>query len=197
MWHCTVAVLGFSLPSQPARPDPSPAPFWRRLEVINEEPCKGSCDSGNAEQCDGQDEELKWKRSCDLRPVTSCDRLCVYPPPPALPPWLENGTWPAPPPSSPPTEDENFLFFGASIALLVFALLLFGCFCVFSRFEAEPEGTPCRVWIGYWCCCCVPFNDWEENRRRAANQKRIVVVQGEPLESERLNTTPNLAGLSQ
>lgn len=167
MWHCTVAALGFSLnvlprPHRDAAAAAGAQPH-RRLQVVNDEPCKSSCDAGEDQECDEQDSQGDWTLSCDLHPTTSCDAGCFYSPPPPLAPWLENGTYPAPPPPSPP---PDYAYFGASVALLVLVVLLLACACVWTRFVGEPSGSVCNRWLRYWCCCCVPFDDWERNRQR-------------------------------
>lgn len=163
MWgHCAVAVLGFSLNAH------------RRLQVINDEPCKASCDAGENEECDQQNAALEWKLSCDLHPTTSCDTSCEYFPPPSpspLPPWLENGTYPSPPPSPAPPPEPDYVSFAGSVALLVFAVCLLGCACVWTRFEGEERTAPARLFIAYWCCCCVPFDGWERNERRRSEAR--------------------------
>lgn len=189
MWQCTVAVLGFSLPSQqPSRPDPSasPAPFWRRLEVTNNEPCRASCDANNDDECDGQNDELEWKLSCDQHPTTSCDQGCAYSPPSPLAPWRENGTYPAPPPSSPPDDDDDDnLFYALAVFFCVLLVILLCLACVWTSFQSEAEGTPGRLRVHYWCCCLVPFDDWAQKHRRVREAEDVPdgvpVVMAEPL----------------
>ena len=175
MWHCTVAVLGFSLnvvphphPHRDAAPATS-AQQHRRLQVVNDEPCKSSCDAGEDQECDEQDSQGDWTLSCDLHPTTSCDEDCTYSPPPPLAPWLENGTYPAPPPPPPP---PDYFYFGISLTVFVLAVVILVLACVWTAFQGARIGSPGRMWLLYWCCCCVSFDDWERRRQRAAAAAR-------------------------
>ena len=183
MWQCTVVVLGFSLPQHRQRAPP----VGRRLQIINDEPCKSSCDSGDNEQCDGQDSTGAYTLSCDLHPTTSCDADCTYGPPPPLSPWLENGTYPAPPPAAPPPADLRMVWVG--VVLLSVGLLLLVCACFYAALRRRRAGTPEGDGLAYWCWCLVPCvtarrnSDARGEANLAAEWRAARVIEAEAVSS--------------
>ena len=161
-WLQTVAVLGFSLSHRsPVVRTPVEVPAsdqTRRLQVLNDEGCKASCDGGQDSECDQADSSGDYTESCDLHPVTSCDSECSYPPPPPLAPWTANGTYPAPPP---PPETPNEALAALTVFTIVFVILVLVCCCVCNSFRHKGRRD---YFLSYWCCCLLPCYDGDGER---------------------------------
>ena len=176
-WAVSVVVLGFSLPDSgpgrrlahdhppppPSHPLPPHSPPGSPPYNECDYPSGGkSCDGDpQTADCDVQDEEGEWTRSCDMHHTTSCDdiRDCTWPPPPPLLPAPPGGY--LPPPSPPPEENLDWLPF--AVLVLVLVALLCCCWCVVIAYDdtrrREREGRlgQDRAWWHFHCCCCIEW----------------------------------------
>jgi len=170
-WAVSVVVLGFSLPEgrrlahdhpppPPGHPLPPHSPPGTPPYNECDYPSGGkSCDGDpQTADCDVQDDEGEWTRSCDMHHSTSCDDLrdCTWPPPPPLLPAPPGGY--SPPPSPPPEEDTSWVpvFVLALILILVLVCCLL-VLCCYDRAEHRDgrRNRTYRSYLHYWCCCCV------------------------------------------
>jgi len=148
MWLASaLVVVGFSLSQR------------RQLGVVNEEPCKASCDAGRDDECDEPGPHGGFDsgegQSCDRHPTTSCDRACTFPPPSPRPPWLDGaGTYPAPPPSAPPVD---YAYVGVAALLVALALCVLCVACALARARRRGGHSTSALCWAYYCCCLIPF----------------------------------------
>ena len=135
----------------------------RRRLVDAPEPCSSSCDEGHNAKCDAMDEDGVYTLSCDEHPTTSCDEDCVYSPPPPLAPWLENGTYPSPPPLPAPSEAVSpwpIIVGGMLLAIAFFAMLFL---CCKAQTRMHGDGSRMARIARCFCCCGFFFKDAPED----------------------------------
>ena len=157
----------YDIPTPQAAPA-APYPYQPAILAMPErrladtEECR-SCDEGRNAHCDelATPDEVKASLSCDMHPTTSCDfERCdgdYTPVPPPLPPWPGLGTYPSPPPASPPDTDYTWLYalivtlVVIAVVLLLLILYYYVLWCTYTRVQDGP--------LHYFCCCfdyCAP-----------------------------------------
>jgi hypothetical protein len=116
--------------------------------------CTGGCTDGFDRGCTEQDEAGEWTRGCTYHPTTNCNEDCSpFPPPPPLVPWLgADGSYPSPPPATPPPRENPLLPWAIATACVAAVFLLF-----FACVLMWHCGGSARAFVTYWCCCVMAF----------------------------------------
>ena len=142
----------------------------RRLGEV--EVCESSCDAGHNANCDAADEEGEFTLSCDEHPTTSCDEDCHYSPPPPLAPWLENGTYPSPPPGPPPPSEHSTAPLLLGLFVLTVALVVLLCVLCLWCYKSRGPGSARARLASDLCCCGSFFRGREEEEHSSDSGQR-------------------------